>query len=177
MKYYKIITIFFLAFVTFACTQKEIKTEQSTFNAETEKAVINTMLDSFNVAAGKADFNTYFNFYTDNSIFTGTDATERWDKKEFMAYAKPFFDRGKAWSFTTLERYIYFSKSGEIAWFDELLNTQMKICRGSGVLTKKGKYWKVEQYILSTTVPNPIINDVVKMKTATEDSLINQLKR
>jgi hypothetical protein len=38
---------------------------------------------------------------------------------------------GKAWNFTVLERHIYFDQSKK-AWFDELLNTQMKICRGSG---------------------------------------------
>ncbi|HND96536.1 MAG TPA: nuclear transport factor 2 family protein, partial [Chitinophagaceae bacterium] len=41
---------------------------------------INVMLDSFNKAAAKADYNAYFNFYIDDAIFTGTDATERWDK-------------------------------------------------------------------------------------------------
>ena len=52
----------------------------------------------------------------------------------------------------------------------------MKICRGSGVLVKQGNHWKVQQYILSTTVPNPILDEVIKMKTATEDSLINKIK-
>jgi hypothetical protein len=30
----------------------------------------------------------------------------------------------KAWSFTALERHIYFDKTGKTAWFDELLNTK-----------------------------------------------------
>jgi hypothetical protein len=53
--------------------------------------------------------------------------------------------------FTALERHIYFfDKTGKTAWFDELLNTQMKICRGSGVLVKKiGQEWKIKQYVLS----------------------------
>jgi hypothetical protein len=33
------------------------------------------------------------------AIFIGTDATENWNKMQFQAFAKPFFDRGKAWSF------------------------------------------------------------------------------
>jgi hypothetical protein len=175
MRYLKINIISLIAILIYACNPLENK-EQSAFNADKEKNAINLMLDSFNVAAGKADFDGYFNFYTEDAIFTGTDATERWDKKEFMVWAKPFFDRGKAWSFTALKRNIYFSKNGDLAWFDELLNTQMKICRGSGVLVKQGDHWKVQQYILSTTVPNPILDEVIKMKTATEDSLINQLK-
>ncbi|MBS1947533.1 MAG: nuclear transport factor 2 family protein [Bacteroidetes bacterium] len=136
---------------------------------------INTVLDSFNKAAAEADYKAYFDFYTDDAIFTGTDATERWDKKEFMVWAKPFFDKGKAWNFTSLGRHIYFDKTGTLAWFDELLNTQMKICRGSGVLVKQGNDWKVEQYILSATIPNDIMNAVIKLKAPVEDSMINKL--
>jgi ketosteroid isomerase-like protein len=177
MRLIKPFVILFLLITALACSQKSENKEQLKFNIDKEKNAINLMLDSFNVAAGKADFDGYFNFYTEDAIFTGTDATERWDKKEFMVWAKPIFDRGKAWNFTALKRNIYFSKNGDLAWFDELLNTQMKICRGSGVLVKEGNHWKVQQYILSTTVPNPILDEVIKMKTSTEDSLINQMKR
>ena len=59
-----------------------------------------------------------------------------------MIWAKPYFDKKTTWNFTALERHIYFDKTGRTAWFDELLNTQMKICRGSGVLVKIGKEWK-----------------------------------
>jgi hypothetical protein len=31
--------------------------------------------------------------------------------------------------------------------------TQMKICRGSGVVEKINGIWKVKQYVLSVTVP------------------------
>jgi hypothetical protein len=72
---------------------------------------------------------------------------------QFQAFAKPFFDRGKAWSFKAIERHIYVDKSGKMAWFDEL-STQMKICRGSGVLVKIGNDWKIKHYVLSMTVPN-----------------------
>ena len=138
---------------------------------------ITAMLDSFNVAAAKADFNKYFSYYTDDAIFTGTDATERWDKKAFMAWAKPIFDKGRAWNFTALERHIYFNKYGNLAWFDELLNTQMKICRGSGVVVKQGNDWKVQQYILSAMIPNDQLDSVIKIKSPVEDSLIRILQQ
>ena len=157
------------------CNQSTKIPESVSVDTTGEQKKIIIMLDSFNRAAAKADFNAYFNFYTDDAIFTGTDATERWDKKQFMVWAKPFFDRGKAWNFTALERHIYFDKTGNMAWFDELLNTQMKICRGSGVLVKQGNDWKVQQYILSTTVPNNELEAVIKIKTNVEDSIINQL--
>ncbi len=144
---------------------------------QNERKQINSMLDSFNRAAGKADFKAYFDFYTDDAIFTGTDATERWDKAAFMAWAKPIFDKGRAWDFTSIERHIYFDTTGNLAWFDELLNTQMKLCKGSGVLVKQGADWKVKQYILSLIVPNDQLDSVVKMKSKTDDSLINLIQK
>lgn len=162
-------------FFLLACTSP--KKNESTVDTAKEKAHITAMLDSFNLAAAKADYNAYFNFYTDDAIFTGTDATERWNKSEFMVWAKPYFDKGKAWSFTVLERNIYFDKTGNLAWFDELLNTSMKICRGSGVVVKEGDAWKVKQYILSTTVPNDKLDSVIPMKAKQEDSIINALKK
>ena len=144
---------------------------------EKEKAMVNSMLDSFNRAAAKADFDNYFSFYTEDAIFTGTDATERWDKPAFMKWAKPIFERGRAWNFTALERHIYFDKTGNVGWFDELLNTEMKICRGSGVLIKEGNNWKLKQYILSTTIPNDKLDEVIKIKAPIEDKLIQTLKK
>lgn len=142
-----------------------------------EKTAIGTMLDGFNAAAAKADFSTYFNYFADESTFIGTDATEVWDKKAFMVWAKPYFDKKSTWNFTSLKRNIHFSKDGKLAWFDELLDTQMKICRGSGVVEKINGQWKIRQYVLSVTVPNEVVDKVVAEKTAIEDILIQKLKK
>lgn len=173
------LTIIFVVLLLYfsSCTSNEKNAEATVADTANEKKHIIAMLDSFNTAAANADYKTYFNFYTDDAIFTGTDATERWDKKEFMVWAKPYFDKGKAWSFASLERHIYFDKTGSLAWFDELLNTQMKICRGSGVVVKQGEVWKVQQYILSATVPNQQMNSLIKIKAPAEDSLINKLSK
>lgn len=140
----------------------------------TAKSELNTALDVWHKAAAKADASTYFGMMTDDAIYIGTDATENWDKKAFETFAKPYFDKGKAWSFKALERHIYFDASGKLAWFDELLNTQMKLCRGSGVAVKKGKEWKIKQYVLSMTIPNDNTNEVVKIKAPIEDVLIKK---
>ncbi|HMX37523.1 MAG TPA: nuclear transport factor 2 family protein, partial [Ferruginibacter sp.] len=87
------------------------------------------------------------------------------------------FARGRAWDFKALQRNIYFDETGKLAWFDELLNTQMKICRGSGVLVKEGGAWRVKQYILSTMVPNDLLDTVIKLKTPQEDSIIRALEK
>lgn len=141
-----------------------------------DKKKINTVLDSWHQAAAKADYNNYFKFFSEDAIFIGTDATENWDKKRFMTWAKPYFDKGKAWSFTSLERNVYMNEALTFAWFDELLNTQMKICRGSGVLVKQDDEWKIQQYVLSMTVPNPQVDSVVAIKSTLENDLIEQLK-
>jgi len=160
--------LFVLGFSLFSAQSK------NTF--EKEKSEISTMLDAFNVAAAKSDYTGYFNFFADESTFIGTDATEIWNKKEFMVWAKPHFDKKKTWNFKALKRNIYFSKDGKLAWFDELLDTQMKICRGSGVLEKINGSWKVKQYVLSVTVPNEVVDKVVVEKAPIEDALIQKLK-
>ncbi|PIF61055.1 SnoaL-like protein [Flavobacterium sp. 11] len=141
-----------------------------------EKANINSTLDAWHKAASEANYNAYFSLMTEDAIFIGTDATENWNKKDFQAYAKPHFDKGKAWSFTALDRHIYFDKTGKTAWFDELLNTQMKICRGSGVLVKIGREWKIKHYVLSMTIPNDNSSEVIKVKASIEDAMIKTLK-
>ncbi|WP_281231014.1 nuclear transport factor 2 family protein [Flavobacterium gelatinilyticum] len=146
-------------------------------NAQTDKDQINKTLDAWHKAAGDVNFDSYFNVLADDAIYIGTDATENWNKKDFQAWAKPYFDQKTTWNFKALERNIFFDKSGKLAWFDELLDTQMKICRGSGVLVKVGKEWKIKHYVLSMTVPNDEVDAVTKIKTPIEDALIAKLQK
>ena len=146
-------------------------------NKYTEKEAINTVLNTWHQAAGKADFETYFNILSENAIFIGTDATENWTKKEFENYSKPHFDKGKAWNFKPIERNIFFSADKKTAWFDELLDTQMKICRGSGVLIKVKNQWKIAHYVLSISIPNELSSEVIQLKTSADDVLIEKLKQ
>jgi len=160
----------------FACGNGPNKTVNNKAQ-DNQKAIIAAILDSFNVAATNSDYERYFSFYADDAIFIGTDATERWNKSEFMVWAKPFFDKKRTWNFITLQRNVYLSEDGNLAWFDELLNTQMKICRGSGVLIKQNQNWKIQQYVLSTTIPNNIIDSVVALKSPLETPLIQELQK
>ena len=147
-------------------------------NAQTsEKDKVSQTIDTWHKAAADVKFEDYFNLIAEDGIFIGTDATENWTKKDFKVWAKPFFDKSTTWNFTALERHIFFDKSGKIAWFDELLNTQMKICRGSGVLVKVGKEWKIQHYVLSMTIPNDEVDAVTKIKAPIEDVLIAKLQK
>ncbi|MCG2792646.1 MAG: nuclear transport factor 2 family protein [Weeksellaceae bacterium] len=153
-----------------------LSAQKKGFHENVQKKNVGLVLDNLNEFAAKADFKNYFDLFADQSTYIGTDATEIWDKKQFMDYAKPHFDKGHGWDFKSLKRTITFSKDGNYAWFDELLDTQMKICRGSGVLEKINGNWKVKQYVLSATVPNEVMSDVIKIKTPIEDALIQKLK-
>ena len=144
--------------------------------AQNPSGQISEMLDNWHKAAANAKFDDYMNAMTSDAMFIGTDATENWNKKDFMTFAKPYFDKGKAWSFIALKRNVYIAKDQNVAWFDELLETQMKICRGSGVLVKLGKDWKIQHYVLSMTIPNDNTNQVIKLKQIIENPLIEKLK-
>ncbi|CAA7386933.1 nuclear transport factor 2 family protein [Chryseobacterium fistulae] len=166
----------FFTFILIVSVFTILSAQQKNDKFGKDKKEISKMLDDFNGAAAKADFTTYFNYFADESTFIGTDATEVWDKQAFMIWAKPYFDKKKTWNFTSLKRNIYFAKDDKLAWFDELLDTQMKICRGSGVVEKIEGQWKVKQYVLSVTVPNDVVDKVVAEKSSLEDVLIQQLK-
>ncbi|RRQ45538.1 nuclear transport factor 2 family protein [Chryseobacterium sp. SC28] len=153
-----------------------LSAQKKGFDENVQKKNVGLVLDNLNEFAAKADFKNYFDLFAEQSTYIGTDATEIWDKKQFMDYAKPHFDKGHGWDFKSLKRTITFSKDGNYAWFDELLDTQMKICRGSGVLEKINGNWKVKQYVLSMTIPNEVGNEVVKIKAPIENEMILKLK-
>lgn len=175
MKY--ILGIFILMF---SCTPKENaqKPPGNVLDQPIEKATISALLDTFHVAAANAQFERYFSCFAENATFLGTDAKENWTKNEFMDWAKPYFEKRKTWAFASLERHIYFpEQGGEVAWFDELLKTQMKICRGSGVMVRENGQWKVGQYVLSMTFPNEKVKEAIDLKTGIEDTLIFKLEK
>ncbi|HRN99755.1 MAG TPA: nuclear transport factor 2 family protein [Flavobacterium sp.] len=146
------------------------------FAQDVEKAAIGSLLDLWHQAAAEARFKPYFGMMSADAVYIGTDASEVWTRKEFEDFAKPYFDRGKAWDFQSVRRNIYVQ--GDVAWFDELLDTKtnMKLCRGSGVVKKVDGQWKIAHYVLSMTIPNDITRQVVPMKTAIEDAYLSKLK-
>lgn len=140
------------------------------------KEQITSILDQWHKAASDANFDAYFKLMDQQSIFIGTDPEELWNKQEFMDFAKPYFDRGKAWSFTSVERNIYMDQNQKYAWFDELLSTQMELCRGSGILMLTDQGWKIRHYVLSIAVPNEDVDQLVALKKEHDQSLIEALR-
>lgn len=131
--------------------------------AQTDTTALHKFIDAWHLAATQANATAYFGSIADHGIFIGTDATEHWTKQQFLSFAKPYFDRGKAWDFKAYNRKLHVSNNGQFVWFSELLTTWMGVCRGSGILEKTANGWKIQQYHLSVTVPNEIINDFITL--------------
>ena len=161
----------YLIFIFFGIVSADAQTLEAT-----SREKINQLLQEWHDAAARADFEDYFSKMADESIFIGTDPTENWEKPAFMKWSKPYFDKGKAWSFGTLERNIFLAEDCRIAWFDELLETHMGICRGSGVVAFEDGAWKVKHYVLSIEIPNEHVDQVAALKKAFDDKLISELK-
>ncbi|MFT5917602.1 MAG: thioredoxin-related protein [Bacteroidia bacterium] len=137
---------------------------QAQSNSEKE---INSMMDAWHKAAATADEDVFFGSMTENCIYLGTDKTEHWQRDELKKWSEKYFQRDKAWAFTSIERQVSIEKKGKYAWFNETLNTQMGVCRGSGVLVKdKKKGWLLEQYNLAVLIDNDKMQDFIALSNS-----------
>jgi ketosteroid isomerase-like protein len=128
-----------------------------------DKREINTTLDSLHRHASTADWNEYFELYTKDAVFIGTDVTERWDIPTFKGYAA---GAKNGWTYTPRERHIDLTPDGNSAWFDEILDSEnYGTSRGTGILVKTQKGWKIAQYHLTFPIPNALAgNFTAKIK-------------
>lgn len=136
---------------------------------EVDRDAIQRTLDDWHAAAASADEARYFGHLTEDAVFLGTDATERWNPQQFLEYSHPHFERGRAWTFRSIRRDVMFAEdAADVAWFDEDLDTEgLGPCRGSGVLRRvEAGRWKIAQYNLALTVPNERFGEVRALLTA-----------
>jgi hypothetical protein len=145
-----------------SCCQKG-QNEPGNRSADSLRVQIGRFLDEWHNAASRADLQAYFEKIDEQGIYIGTDATEHWAKQAFYDWSKPYFDKGKAWSFQAEERNIYLSEDQKIAWFDEKLSSASGPLRGSGVLIHKNGEWKIVNYVLSLPVPNEKFPEVLEL--------------
>lgn len=123
---------------------------------------VDAVLTAFHDAASRADGAAYFDLLSDDAIYLGTDAAERWTVDEFKAFAEPYFSTGRGWTYTATARNIVVGPDGSTAWFDELLwNESYGTCRGTGVLLSTPDGWRIAQYHLTFPVPNELAEAVV----------------
>ena len=132
----------------------------------TPEAEASAVVDRLHELATAADGPAYFDLFTPDARFVGTDATERWSVEQFRAYAMPYFSQGRGWTYHPRERVVTVLDipCQCIASFDELLdNDAYGVTRGSGVLVRTDGGWKIQQYVLSYAVPNDVARDVTAL--------------
>ena len=155
---------------TSACRSVDLPTGAEASADDTRRIAIEAVLDDFHLAASQADGARYFAHMTGDAVFLGTDATERWSRAAFHAYATPYFSKGTGWTYTSTERHVSLSPSGDAAWFDERLwNDKYGETRGSGALVFDGLAWRIAQYNLTIPVPNDLAGELVRKIRAAED--------
>jgi len=127
-------------------------------------AELDSLMDTWHHAAATADEDVFFGTMSQDGIYLGTDATERWLRDSMAVWADPYFQKDVAWAFTPKERNWYLSDDGQTAWFEEHLDSWMGIVRGSGVLSLKpdSRSWELRHYNLAMAVPNEKM-DAVRM--------------
>ena len=120
---------------------------------------LDTLLDGLHQDAHEGNFETYFERYTPDAVFLGTDKAERWSMEEFKTYAEPAFADGNGWTYEVVER--NWEGDGQTRWFDEILfNEKLGHCRGTGVVQQIDGEWKIVHYALTMLVPNSIAAEV-----------------
>jgi len=170
----KIFLVLFAAFFFSSCHQsKNLNSDEIVAIKKTTDSIIT----NWHKAASEANYENYFDAMDSISVFIGTDATENWNKTQFANFSKPYFDNGNAWDFKTLERNVYVNTTGDFVWFDELLNTWMGTCRGSGVLEKKDKKWKIKHYVLSVEIPNDDVQTIIAAKKKSDSIFLSNFKQ
>jgi len=116
------------------------------------------MLDDWYDAADKGDGPRFFQHFTDDAVFLGTDPEERWTISEFRARYQSFFDGHHAWTYVPNGRHVFLSPDRKTGWFDEGLHSpKYGELRATGVVVRSQGTWKIAQYNLSIPIPNALV--------------------
>ncbi len=125
---------------------------------------LDELVDAWHLAATNADLEAYFDPLTDDFVFLGTAPGERWTKEAFYEFSKPYFDKGTAWDFKPHDRHWVIDEKRGIAWFDEDLDTWMEGCRGSGIVRREKKSWKLAYYNLTVLIENEKVQEFIELR-------------
>lgn len=146
------------------CASTPERQGQAGHGVAIDLALIDDALAGWHDAASVGDFDAYFGAMTDDAVFLGTDASERWTKPEFMGYAREPFSDGEGWTYRPRQRHVAFSADGRTAWADEVLDhDRYGVLRGTAVLELVGHDWKIAHYSLTFLVPNDKAARVVEV--------------
>ena len=88
---------------------------------------VGKVIDDFHDAAAHGDKERYFGHLTNDAVYLGTDEWERWPKyPDFDDYVNGRFKDGSGWTYKSVERTIRFNDRSDVAWFDEVLYSEIK---------------------------------------------------
>jgi len=159
MKYIAIVLLG--VFMGGCATTRQLRQE---FDDRGDRVQIEIVMSAWHTAASIGAFDLYFDSMTDDAVFMGTDASERWGKGAFMEYAREPFSDGHGWTYVASDQHVAFSADRRTAWIDEVLaHETYGTLRGTGVLVKVGDDWKIAQYSLTFLVPNEKAGAVVEV--------------
>jgi len=147
--------LFQLILVCFVCLRS---------HAQQAEQQVGVLIDQWHRQAAEANLSAYFALMDSSFVFLGTAPGERWTKQEFELFCRPYFEKKSTWDFKPKDRHISFSADQKIAWFDENLDTWMRGCRGSGVLTLTPSGWKLNQYNLTVLIENEKIEEFIRLR-------------
>ena len=128
-------------------------------NAEEQEIILNQFMDTWHLAAAKANEKVFFGMMSEDAIYIGTDKSERWQRDELREWAVDAFASESAWTFKATERNWQFLGDRQFAICDELLETWMGPCRSTAVLSRRDEGWQIIHYQLSVTIDNDKIED------------------
>lgn len=137
-----------------------------------ETGPLRDRLDAFHRAAAEADGATYFDLFTPDAHYRGTDVTEFWTVAEFRAFAEPYFSQGRGWTYVARDRHVSIVPGDCrcVAWFDEILDSESYgTSRGAGVmLLGADGQWRIAYYNLTFPIPNALARDMTARIRAAE---------
>jgi hypothetical protein len=167
-----ILSVFLLCFV-FGCQKKAEKAEAQpapAVNLEAEKAAVKMVLDQFNQSMKTKDMGLISKLFVHDSdmLNFGTDAAEKWIGWDSLrASTEKQFKSMDMENISTKDQVIKVHKSGEVAWFSEIMDWKgksqgqafsMEGFRLTGVLEKQAGNWIIVQFHASM----PISGQAVK---------------
>jgi len=141
-------------------------------NNNVAQIAIGETIDNFHDAAAHGDKARYLDLLTEDAVFMGTDEWERWPRfPDFDNYVGSRFKDGKGWEYRSVERTIRLSKSGDTAWFDEVIYSETNgRFRGTGVLVLQHGNWKIAHYAMSFLIFNEDWEAVIELTRKTRST-------
>jgi ketosteroid isomerase-like protein len=126
---------------------------------------VHALLDELHRAAASGDSLRYLALFADNAVFMGTAPDEYFNIEQFSAYVNSRFEGGQGWSYLPSNRNIRLAEDGNTAWFEEVVTSEANGIdfRGTGIVIREGKQWRVAQYNFSLPFSNEVWPDVIRL--------------